>query len=88
MTPTDYQICITKVSSQIITIPAIYPRKAIHVIRFIYHINGIFSIPMATTPAADPIISIEPPTPAQKVSKCQNRPSYTNAIIYDGSAEA
>lgn len=63
------------VSNHITTIPAIYPASAIHDIRFRYHINEIFSIPMATTPAAEPIISMLPPTPAQNVRRCQNRPS-------------
>ena len=42
--------------------------------------KGIFSIPIATTPAAEPMMSNEPPTPAQKVSRCQNRPSSTKVI--------
>lgn len=29
-----------------------------------YHENGIFSIPITATPAADPMISMLPPVPA------------------------
>ena len=39
--------------------------KAIKVILFIYHPKVIFSSPITTTPAAEPTMSIEPPTPAQ-----------------------
>ena len=42
-----------------------------------YQKNGIFSIPIATTPAAEPMMSKLPPTPAVKVSRCQKRPSST-----------
>ena len=35
------------------------------VMRRIYQPKVIFSNPITTTPAAEPIISIEPPTPAQ-----------------------
>jgi hypothetical protein len=31
---------------------------------FRYHVNDIFSSPIAATPAADPMISILPPVPA------------------------
>ena len=57
--------------------PARYPRKAIKVMRLKYQKKGIFSMPIATTPAAEPMMSKLPPTPAVKVSKCQNRPSST-----------
>ena len=39
--------------------------KAIHEMRFMYHTNVIFSSPITTTHAAEPMMSIEPPTPAQ-----------------------
>ena len=42
-----------------------------------YQKKGIFSMPMATTPAAEPMMSRLPPTPAVKVSKCQKSPSST-----------
>ena len=44
--------------------PARYPRIASQDTFFIYQIKSIFSIPIAATPAADPIISILPPVPA------------------------
>ena len=62
--------------------------SASQVILRAYHRNGIFSIPMATTPAADPIIRSDPPTPAQNVSRCQNRPSSIKSDAQDGSADA
>ena len=43
--------------------------------RFIYQPNVIFSNPITTTPAALPIIKIEPPTPAQYAKSCQKMPS-------------
>ena len=50
--------------------PEINPRKAIHPIFFKYQKKLIFSIPIATTPAAEPIINILPPVPAEKAIKC------------------
>jgi hypothetical protein len=44
--------------------PTKYPNRAKGAICLRYHINEIFSIPIATTPAADPMIKIEPPVPA------------------------
>ena len=44
--------------------PVKYPIAASHPIFFRYQKNDIFSIPMATTPAADPMINILPPVPA------------------------
>ena len=41
------------------------PIKANHDIFFKYQKKSIFSIPIATTPAADPIINILPPVPAE-----------------------
>ena len=37
---------------------------------FKYQKKSIFSIPIATTPAAEPIINIDPPVPAEKAIKC------------------
>ena len=37
-----------------------------------YHIKSIFSIPIATTPAADPIITILPPVPAAYAIPCHS----------------
>ena len=34
--------------------------------------KSIFCIPIATTPAADPIISMLPPVPAEKAIPCHN----------------
>ena len=65
----------------IVTIPAKEPTRAIKLILFAYHKNGMFSIPIATTPTAEPIINRLPPTPAQYVSKCQNNPSCTKYCI-------
>ncbi len=56
---------INVLSIQYTTIPAIYPMKATHEMRFMYHTKVIFSRPITTTPAAEPMMSIEPPTPAQ-----------------------
>ena len=39
--------------------------EAIQVMCFMYQPKVIFSSPITTTPAAEPIMSIEPPTPAQ-----------------------
>ena len=50
--------------------PEINPRKANHEMFLKYQKKSIFSIPMATTPAAEPIISILPPVPAEKAMKC------------------
>ena len=41
------------------------PIKANQVIFFKYQKKSIFSIPIATTPAAEPIISMLPPVPAE-----------------------
>ena len=46
------------------------PINANHDIFFKYQKKSIFSIPIATTPAAEPIISILPPVPAEKAIKC------------------
>ena len=51
--------------------PQINPEKANKVIFFKYQKKSIFSMPIATTPAADPIISMLPPVPAEKAIKCQ-----------------
>jgi hypothetical protein len=51
--------------------PEINPIKANHDIFLKYQKKSIFSIPIATTPAAEPIISILPPVPAEKAMKCQ-----------------
>jgi len=40
-----------------------------------YQKKSTFSIPMKATPAADPIISMEPPVPAQYATNCQNSES-------------
>lgn len=45
--------------------PAKYPNKASGVIFRRYHIKSIFAMPIAATPAADPIMSALPPVPAQ-----------------------
>lgn len=50
--------------------PEANPRKANHDIFLKYQKKSIFSIPMATTPAAEPMISILPPVPAEKAIKC------------------
>ena len=39
--------------------------NANHAIFFRYQKKSIFSIPMATTPAAEPMINILPPVPAE-----------------------
>ena len=45
--------------------PAINPRKANQVTFLKYQIKSIFSMPMAATPAAEPMMSILPPVPAE-----------------------
>ena len=45
--------------------PAINPMKANQVTFFKYQIKSIFSMPMAATPAAEPMMSILPPVPAE-----------------------
>src|SRR6056300_162043 len=45
--------------------PAANPINANQPIFFRYQKNSIFSIPIATTPAADPIINTLPPVPAE-----------------------
>ena len=51
--------------------------KANQEIFFKYQKKSIFSIPMATTPAAEPMINILPPVPAEKAIKCQRGSSVT-----------
>ena len=46
------------------TAPARNPTSANQPIFFKYQTKSIFSIPIATTPAAEPIINILPPVPA------------------------
>ena len=50
--------------------PTINPIKANQAIFFKYQKKSIFSIPMATTPAAEPMINILPPVPAENAIKC------------------
>ena len=61
-------------------IPAKYPTKAIHRIFLRYQPKVIFSIPIATTPAAEPMINILPPVPAQYARKCQSWLSAANSV--------
>ena len=51
--------------------PARYPSNATHPIFLTYQKKSIFSSPMAATPAAEPIIRILPPVPAQKARNSQ-----------------
>ena len=46
------------------------PMSANQDIFFKYQKKSIFSIPMATTPAAEPMINMDPPVPAEKAMKC------------------
>ena len=55
--------------------PEIKPMKANQPIFFKYQKNSIFSIPIATTPAADPITNTLPPVPAEYAIKCQRESS-------------
>ena len=57
--------------------PAKKPIRANHEIFLRYQKKSIFSIPMATTPAADPMISMLPPVPAEKAIKCHRGSSVT-----------
>lgn len=52
--------------------PATNPSNANHKIFLAYQKKSIFSIPIAATPAAEPIISKLPPVPAAKAIKCHN----------------
>ena len=52
--------------------PTRKPTSASQEIFFKYQKKSIFSIPIATTPAAEPIINILPPVPAEKAIKCHN----------------
>ena len=52
--------------------PAKKPIKASHDIFFKYQKKLICSIPIATTPAAEPMMSILPPVPAENAIKCQS----------------
>ena len=45
--------------------PAINPMKANQVMFLKYQIKSIFSMPMAATPAAEPMTSMLPPVPAE-----------------------
>src|SRR5690606_39642822 len=54
------------------TAPTNKPIKANQETFVKYQKKSIFSIPMATTPAAEPIISILPPVPAEYAIKCHN----------------
>ena len=51
--------------------PLVKPIKANQDIFLKYQKKSIFSIPIATTPAADPTIRILPPVPAEYAIKCQ-----------------
>ena len=52
--------------------PIINPMNANQDIFFKYQKKSIFSIPIATTPAAEPMINMDPPVPAEKAIKCHN----------------
>ncbi len=52
------------------------PANANKVIFLKYQKKSIFSIPIATTPAAEPIINILPPVPAEYAIKCQTGSSF------------
>ena len=52
--------------------PETKPIKANQDMFLKYQKKLIFSIPIATTPAADPIINILPPVPAEYAIKCHN----------------
>lgn len=52
-------------------IPARYPNSAGMEIFFIYQIKSILNIPIIATPAAEPIIKILPPVPAQYANNSQ-----------------
>lgn len=56
-------------------IPARKPMPAIQLKWRRYHPNGMSCRPITTTPAADPMISILPPTPPVYASSSQNVPS-------------
>lgn len=45
-----------------------------------YQKKSTFSIPIYATPAAEPIISMEPPVPAQYATNCQNSESWGKEV--------
>ena len=45
-----------------------------------YQKKSTFSIPIKATPAAEPMISIEPPVPAQNATSCQKSESWGNEV--------
>src|SRR5690606_34996745 len=63
------------------TLPDKKPSNASHEIFFKYQKKSIFSIPIARTPAAEPIISILPPVPAAYAIKCHNGSSKPSENI-------
>lgn len=67
-------------------IPQRYPIKATHEKFFRYHPKLIFSIPIAMTPDAEPIMSIEPPTPAQNDINSQKVPSHMKFAAYPAAS--
>ena len=52
--------------------PAMKPAKASQDIFFRYQKKSIRSIPMATTPDAEPMMSMLPHVPAEKAIKCHS----------------
>ena len=57
------------------------PISANQLIFFRYQMKLIFSIPIAATPAAEPMISIDPPVPAEKAIKCYSLASMASVYI-------
>ena len=55
--------------------PAKNPIRASQEIFFTYQKKSIFSIPIAATPAAEPMMSKLPPVPAEKAIKCHREAS-------------
>ena len=58
-----------------VIIPERKPINASQPIFLRYQKNSIFSIPIATTPAAEPIIKTLPPVPAAKAIRCHKESS-------------
>ena len=52
-----------------------------------YQKKSIFSIPIATTPAAEPIINILPPVPAENAIKCSADYYFCKPAISRGLSE-
>mmetsp|Transcript_2130 Transcript_2130/g.7577 ORF Transcript_2130/g.7577 Transcript_2130/m.7577 type:complete len:399 (-) Transcript_2130:514-1710(-) len=61
--------------------PATYPDRAQRLTRRVYQTKSAFSMPMKATPAADPMIRMEPPVPAQYAMSCHSSSSCGKLVM-------